>query len=729
MSVRAVGVSAVAAIALLAGFFAFFGAEPASAPVPDKFDDRLVADVPAPTALAFTPDGRLLVTSKSGQVWVVNEGGQRTEAFDLRDPDGNGEDNDGRICDNEARGLLGIAVDPQFGMAGHNFVYLFHNFKKFGNCSLNQNDSPVNRVSRFVMEGDEIVNTSQDVLIDNIPNPNGQHDGGDVKFGKDGKLYVSVGDGSCNYAVPSRCGSQNGAARDKNILLGKILRVNPDGSIPADNPFMGSSSDPCGADGRVNENGRTKPGRVCQETFASGFRNPFRMAFDPNTSGTDTKFYVNDVGQGAKEEVNPARSKGDYGWNCVEGTQPNPARGSNCDPLPNGLVKPVHEYSHAGGCQSVTGGAFVPYGAGWPAAYDGAYLFGDYVCGKIFSLTPKSGGGFGKQVFAGGLAPGGPIAMAFGPQATGGSLYYTTFAGEGGQVRRISHTAGNRAPDAVAETAGNNYGDADPNMEGLQINFDASKSTDPDGDTPLNYEWDFGVEGTEMDTSTGQNPSYTYESSARYTVTLTVSDARGGESTDTIEVFPGNTPPEPTIETPGAEQTFTVGERITPKGSATDAEDGVESKPELQWEVLRHHDGDHTHPYALEEDGSILGPPPEDLASTDPQRSYLEVRLTATDSQGLSKTVVRDFRPKTTEVSFGTEPAGLAVKINGETRRAPSTLLSWDGYDLNVSAPRQQKDGRTYAFQSWSDGGAAEHAIETPDGDTGYTATFRRLRR
>jgi len=447
MSVRAVGVSAVAAIALLAVFSASFGAEPALAPVPNEFDDRLVADVPGPTALAFTPDGRMLVTSKSGKVWVVNGDGQKTEAFDFQDPNGDGNDNDGRLCFNEARGLLGIAVDPQFGTAGNNFVYLFHNYKKFGNCSLNQNDSPVNRVSRFVMEGDTLVYEDaldQDVLIDNIPNPNGQHDGGDVKFGKDGKLYVSVGDGSCNYQQPSKCGAQNGAARDKNILLGKILRVNRDGSIPTDNPFMGSSSDPCGADGRINENGRTKPGRACQETYASGFRNPFRMAFDPNTQEADTRFYVNDVGQGSREEVSLARPGRDYGWNCLEGSQVNPARGSNCDPLPKGLVKPIHEYSHATGCKSVTGGAFVPDGADWPDAYDGAYLFGDYVCNKIFSLTPKDGGGFGKQVFAGGLTGGGPVSIAFGPHATGEALYYTTFAGGGqvpGQVRRIAPSA------------------------------------------------------------------------------------------------------------------------------------------------------------------------------------------------------------------------------------------------------------------------------------------------
>ena len=672
MSARVAGVSTVATIVLLTAFFAFFGAEPA-APVPNGFEDVPVADVPVPTALAFAPDGLLLVSSKSGQVWVVNGEGQRSMALDLRDPNGDGDESDGELCVNEARGLLGVAVDPQFETAGHNFVYLFHNYKKFGNCSLNQNNSPVNRVSRFVMEGDEIDPESQDVLIDNIPNPNGQHDGGDVKFGKDGKLYVSVGDGSCNYQQPTKCGAQNDAARDKNILLDKVLRVNADGTIPADNPFVGPSSDPCGADGRVNENGRTSPGNACRETFASGFRNPFRTAFDPDTAGSTTKFYVNGVGQGSREEVNFVAQPGkDYGWNCREGTQLNGARSGKCDPLPKGLIAPIHEYGHGTGCQSVTGGASVPDGAGWPAAYDDAYLFGDYVCNKIFSLTPKSGGGFEKQVLAGGMAAGGPVSMAFGPKATDVSLYYTTFA-DGGQVRRIAPNGGNRAPDAVAAGAPNNW------SPGLTIDLTASGSTDPDGDAPLSYEWDFTGDG---DTdATGENVSYPYGAPGRRTVTLTAQDGRGGKSTDTIEVFPGNTPPEPTIGSPAAGRLFGVGENIDPAGTATDAEDDADgdrsTAPELRWELVRHHDGDHTHPYELEEDGTILGPPPEDLLSTNPEDNYLEVRLIATDSEGLSKTAVRELRPKTVEIGFGTKPAGLMLKTNGEALRDPATLLSW----------------------------------------------------
>ncbi len=124
-----------------------------------------------------------------------------------------------------------------------------------------------------------------------------------------------------------------------------------------------------------------------------------------------------------------------------------------------------------------------------------------------------------------------------------------------------------------------------------------------------------------------------------------------------------------------------------------------------------------------------MPPAPEGLFSTDPAGNYLEIRLIATDSQGLSKTVVRDLRPKTVEVGFASLSRDLKLTVNGETFRAPKTFVSWKGYALNVSAQRQRYRGRTWAFSSWSGGGAREHTVTTPADPTTYTATFKRLRR
>ena len=103
------------------------------------------------------------------------------------------------------------------------------------------------------------------------------------------------------------------------------------------------------------------------------------------------------------------------------------------------FTPPLHEYSHSTGCESITGGGFVPNSAGWPDSYNSSYLFGDFVCNRIFKLTPKGGGGFNKTAFAGAPRGGGVIAMDFGPFGSRKALYYTTFA-NGGEVRRIAFT-------------------------------------------------------------------------------------------------------------------------------------------------------------------------------------------------------------------------------------------------------------------------------------------------
>ena len=174
--------------------------------------------------------------------------------------------------------------------------------------------------------------------------------------------------------------------------------------------------------------------------------------------------------------------------------------------------------------------------------------------------------------------------------------------------------------------------------------------------------------------------------------------------------------------------------RFSPKfitrssGSATDPEDGQLLGQSLKWEVLRHHTApnSHTHPYFSGTGTNLTfqAPEPEDLASTG-AGNYLEVRLTATDSNGLSKTVTQEVQPKRVDVSFGTNPSGLSVQINGETFTVPKTLLSWEGYTLNVNAPSPQTlSGSSYVFSSWSDGGAQSHDIVTGPTAGTYTATF-----
>ena len=167
----------LAAVAgLLVGFLSllFLHEQPASAvTTPPGFTDTLVASVGSTmTGLTFTPDGRMLILIRTGQVRVYKNGQLlQVPALDISPS----------TCTGGDRGLLGVAVDPDFGTAGHNYVYLYYTFKKFGECTSEQmanSKSPVNRVSRFVMSGDTIDPSSEEVLIDDIPSPTtGGHNG------------------------------------------------------------------------------------------------------------------------------------------------------------------------------------------------------------------------------------------------------------------------------------------------------------------------------------------------------------------------------------------------------------------------------------------------------------------------------------------------------------------------------------------------------------------------
>jgi glucose/arabinose dehydrogenase/PKD repeat protein len=676
---RRAALAVVASLALLA-------APAGAATLPAGFDDVQVASVPAPTALAFTPDGRLLVTERPGRLRVIQNGTLLpTPAIDLS----------GRICPQGERGLLGVAADPDFQT--NRRVYLYYTFNKYRTCALaTPPGGPVNRVSRFVLRDDNTIDrASEQVLIDEIPSPGGNHNGGHLGFGKDNHLYVTVGDGGCDYARDSGCGIANDASRDRNVLLGKVLRITSSGGIPADNPFRGPNS------GRCNETGFTATGSNCQETYAWGLRNPFRLAFDENPPGK--RFFINDVGQNVWEEIDEGKAGADYGWNVREAHCATNST-TDCGPPPAGMTNPIFAYGRGLGCGAITGGAFVPEGL-WPAEYNGRYLFGDYVCGKIQSLR-LTGLGWAPAEF--GTDMGAVVDMTFGPWGTSQALYYLSFEG---QVHRIAYT-GNRSPVAVAAAAPTSGGTP------LGVYFDGSASRDPDGGA-LTYRWDFG-DGSSQPVA---KPGHLYERAGTYQATLRVTDPGGATDTDTVRVDVGNTAPQLEIESPDPDLRFAVGDPITLSGSATDPEDGPLTPFSMEWTVLLHHNT-HTHPFLGPQPGNDISfdaPPPEDLTAAG--SSYLEIRFTAIDSKGLRKTVSQDLRPKTVGLLFDTNPGGLPLTVDGIKVKGQGGFVSWEGYRFTVEAPSiTGLEGKIWAFSSWSDGGARKHTITTPATATGYRA-------
>jgi glucose/arabinose dehydrogenase len=676
------------------------------AAVPVNFRDTSVASgLGSPTAVGFLPDGRILIPIQTGKVRVVRNGALLgPAAIDLQS----------RICSNSERGVLGIAVDPDFATTRH--VFLFYTNKRNNSCANNNaSTSPVNRVSRFTYDLGNDTLGSEQVIVDAIPAMAGNHNGGDVAFGADGFLYISVGDSGCQFSpAGSGCGGGNQNALHKSHLAGKILRVAKDGSIPSSNPWVGQpGARRCGAPNATPSYDMNSD-RPCTETFAWGLRNPFRIAFKPGTN----QFFINDVGQNAWEEIDEGAAGANYGWNTREGRCRNGSTSDCSNTPPSGLVNPIHAYGRGGSpsCYSITGGAFVP-GSVFGDSFVDSYLFGDYGCGKIMKLT-RSGGTWSSSDFVTGMGSSSVTSMAFGPSSSGSgqSLYYVTFGG-GGELRRVDFTGTtNQAPTAVA-TATPTSGRAP-----LTVSFDGRGSRDPEG-SALTYRWTFG----NGQTATTATASTTYTQAGRFTASLVVTDAQGAASTPaTIEIRTDNDPPTVAITSPGEGSLFSAGQVLTVTASGSDPQDGTLPASAFTWDVRRYH-GEHYHPYFSGTGNNLTleAPPPEDLLAA--TNSYLEVNVTATDSGGLTQRATVIVAPRTVDLTFRTEPAGLRLMLdNTFERTSPSTDVSWVGWGLRVAAPLTQTDGqgRVWTFASWSDGGAADHLITTPANDATYTATY-----
>lgn len=282
-------------------------------------DEAFVTGLSSATAVAQLPDGRLLVAEQGGALRVV-KGTQVLTMLTLP------------VDATDERGLLGVAVHPNF--ANTAWVYLYYT---------TTDSPPHNRVSRFTLSGD-LIRPATEVPVLDLPALGAtNHNGGALHFGPDGKLYVAVGEN----AVGAN-------AQDLNTPLGKMLRINPDGSIPPDNPFCTANEQRCAV-------------------WARGLRNPFTFAIEP-TSG---RMLISDVGAQTWEEIDEGAAGANYGWPASEGP----------DNLGPGITGPLFAYPQAlnpagpGGFFSgfaVIGGAFYPSSGNFPAAWRGGYFFADF---------------------------------------------------------------------------------------------------------------------------------------------------------------------------------------------------------------------------------------------------------------------------------------------------------------------------------------------------------------
>lgn len=324
----------------------------ATAPAQDVALLPIASGLSQPVALTHAGDTRLFITQQIGMIQIYDALGLRATPFlDIRS----------LVLSGGERGLLSVAFHPLYRDNGFFFVYY-------------TNKNGDNSIARYKVSSDpDRADPASGTILLTIPHPDfANHNGGQLQFGPDGYLYIGTGDGGSG-------GDPNNHAQDLTQLLGKLLRIDVDhGSpyaIPSSNPFFGR-------------------GNARNEIWAYGLRNPWRFSFDRSTGD----LWIGDVGQNTYEEVDlqPATSIGgeNYGWRKMEGFHCyNPT--TNCtDPS---FTMPIIEYSHAQGACSITGG--YRYRGTQIPSLKGAYLYGDYCTGTIWTATQTNGVWVSKTLF------------------------------------------------------------------------------------------------------------------------------------------------------------------------------------------------------------------------------------------------------------------------------------------------------------------------------------------
>ncbi len=747
------GLLLVVLVAVVAGTFGLGAEQPASAlTVPPGFQDSIVmSGLDHPTAVRFSPDGRVFVAEKRGVVKVFDSLTDTTPTVfaDLRTNTFNGWD----------RGMMGLALDPAF--PSKPYVYVLYAYDgdiggpapKWGTPDTDDDTCPdppgyttdgcvvSGRLSRLEAAGN-VMTGPEKVLVAGWCQQYPSHAVDDIGFGPDGALYATAGEGASwgftdygqkGWPQKNPCGdpptgvggtqtapsAEGGSLRAQDLrtpadptgLSGSLIRVDPaTGAGMANNP-LAASADP-----------------NARRIVAYGLRNPFRFTIRPGTSDV----YIANVGAGTWESLvrvpSPTTEVRNFGWPCYEGGSKMPAWDNAnmtlCENLyadAGAITQPLFRYQHGvpvvanDGCpntnNAISGMTFYQ-GGSYPAKYNGALFFADYARHCVWVMFPGSNGVPDPSTVVKFMQGPQIVDLEVGPN---GDLFYPDFPN--GTVHRIRYFGGNQPPVAVADA------DTTGGPLPLTVHFDATGSSDADKD-PLTYAWDLDGDGV-FDDSTSATPSFQYTVAGPVHVGLKVTDSHGAFDTDSLTISAGDTPPTPVIDSPSASLTWKVGDQISFSGHATDTEDVTEPASRMTWTLIMHHcvTIDDCHEHLI---GSYVGVASGTFAAPDHDYpSYLELQLSATDADGLSNTTSVRLDPKTVAITVNSNPTGLALSAGSRSGPAPLTVTAIVGGTITLAAPSPQGlGGTTYSFTGWSDGGLATHDIVAPATPVTLTASF-----
>lgn len=606
---------------------------------------RVANNISNPTVMAFANDGRIFVAQQGGALRVIKNGTLLATPFITLAVNSTGE-----------RGLIGIALDPDFAI--NHFIYLYYTVS----------DGSHNRLSRFTANGDVVVANSESIVLELDPLSTAtNHNGGALAFGPDGKLFVAVGENA-----------KGTNSQDLNTYLGKILRINKDGSVPAGNPFTDGSEQK-------------------KRIWAYGLRNPYTISFQPGTG----KFFVNDVGQGSWEEVNDATTGGkNFGWPSAEGMSTN-----------TNYTNPVYYYGRGDvdgtGC-AITGGTFFnPATTNYPSQYIGKYFIMEYCNNWINSFDPAVATP-ARAAFATAISGSG-VSIATGID---GNLYY--LSRNAASVFRIVYNPVAVAPAITQQPTAVSV------SQGETATFNVSAS----GSAPLTYQWkknNITINGATSATYSITNAQTT--AAGNYKVTITNSAGSVTSNEVALSVI-ANKAPVASITSPAKTYLYVAGTSISFAGTGTDTEDGELPASAFSWQINFHHDTHRHDQPAITgvKSGTFIVPVEGEVASN----VWYRFILTVTDSKGAKTKDSLDVFPKKSTLSFATLPAGLQLTLDGQPITTPKSVVSVQGVkrEIGIVTP-QVVNGIDYQFSSWSQGGDASQTISTPSADITYTANFQ----